>query len=156
MDSSVAPPALRCALVLHVEEALCDVLSEGVRSSVRYAPQFPTPHVERVSPGNLVALATAPDGSDVLVWRWYDAVVLEDGDDVRLWEPAHGEVLARRRQSGQRYEIGGRAYVSAGMPDAEWWVCGPAVIDPAQAQVDLDEVGQLYTEYGLWGAALAT
>jgi hypothetical protein len=29
-----------------------------------------------VSPGHLVAVATAPDGSEVVVWRWYDAVVL--------------------------------------------------------------------------------
>jgi hypothetical protein len=29
-----------------------------------------------VSPGHLVAVATAPDCSEVVVWRWHDAVVL--------------------------------------------------------------------------------
>ena len=156
MDPAVVPTRLRCALVLHVDEADCGVLSAGVRSSARYAPQFPTPHVERVSPGNLVALATAPDGADVVIWRWYDAVVLDLGDKVRLWEPAHGEVLAEPRRGDQGYQIGARAYVSAGLPDAEWWVCGPVVTDPGLAEVDLDEVGRLYTTHGLWGAALGT
>ena len=40
----------------------------------------------------------------MVVWRWYDAVVLgeEAADSVRLWEPAHGEVVAERRRSQQR------------------------------------------------------
>jgi hypothetical protein len=64
----------------------------------------------------------------VRVWRWYDAVVLgEQRDSLRLWEPAHGEVVARRRRVRQPHEPGTRAYLSAGLPGAEWWVAGRAV-----------------------------
>lgn len=51
-----------------------------------------------MQPGNLVALTAASDGTETVLWRWYDAVVLEDGlEAIRLWEPAHGKVLARAR-----------------------------------------------------------
>ena len=57
-------------------------------ASVRYAPQFPGPRRERVLPGHLVGVAEAA-GDAVVVWRWYDAVVLgSDAGSVRLWEPA--------------------------------------------------------------------
>jgi hypothetical protein len=71
--------------------------------SVTYAPQFPSPRIERVSPGHLVAVAKAPRRKMVVVWRWYDAVVLgEDADgSVRLWEPAHSEVVAQPRERHQ-------------------------------------------------------
>jgi hypothetical protein len=104
-----------------------------------------------VSPGHLVAVATAPDGADVVVWRWYDAVVLGDqGERVRLWEPAHGEVEAQPRDAQHRYAPGTRAYLSAGLPGADWWVEGDAVHDAEDAEVDLDEVDRLYTEHDLW------
>ena len=85
---------------------------------------FPSPRVERVSPGHLVAIATGPDGTGVVVWRWYDAVVLgtEDDGSARLWEPAHGEVIAQPRASYGTQDPGSRAYASAGLPGAEWWV----------------------------------
>lgn len=94
-----APHRLWTARVLRVTEHACEVWSDGDVSSVRFAPMFPTPRVERVSPGHLIAIATGPNGTDVVVWRWYDVVVLgPDGDgSVRLWEPAHGEVLAPGR-----------------------------------------------------------
>jgi hypothetical protein len=92
----------------------------------------------------------------VVVWRWYDAVVLDASDEsVRLWEPAHGEVLAVRRRAGLDYPVGSRAYASAGLPGADWWVCGPVVSNPADAEVDLDEVVRLYTDNDLWGPTLA-
>src|SRR5690554_2086555 len=83
---------------------------------------------KRVSPGHLVAVATGPSGADVAVWRWYDAVVLASEDDgsARLWEPAHGEVVARARDSYQNQDPGSRAYASAGLPGADWWVAGSA------------------------------
>ncbi len=60
-----------------------------------YAPRFPSPRTERVSPGHLVA-----DGTAAVVWRWYDAVALgEQGKLIKLWEPAHGELLARQRSA---------------------------------------------------------
>jgi hypothetical protein len=104
--------------------------------------------MERVSPGHLVAIATAPDGTDVVVWRWYDAVVLNVAEDgsVRLWEPAHGEVVARPRPSYQKQHPGSRAYASVGLPGAEWWVVG-------SADVELDAVAALYTEHNLWPTA---
>jgi len=151
-SAEILPRRLRCAIVLNVEEEACEAWSEGHAFSVRFAPRFPSPRKERVSPGHLVAVATAPDGADVVVWRWYDAVVLreEAANSVRLWEPAHGEVVAERRRSQQRYEPGSRAYLSAGLPGAEWWVSGAVTARAEQADVDLDEVKRMYTENALW------
>jgi hypothetical protein len=152
--AEILPRRLRGAIVLNVEEYACEVWTEGKAVSVRFAPLFPSPRIERVSPGHLVALATAPDGADVVVWRWYDAVVLsEEADSVRLWEPAHGEVVAQRRRPPLRYEPGTRAYLSAGLPGAEWWVAGAVTARAEEADVELDEVERLYTESALWAAA---
>jgi hypothetical protein len=115
---------------------------------------FPSPRVERVSPGHLVAVATGPHGTDVAVWRWYDAVVLSAENDgtVRLWEPAHGEVIARARASYENQDPGSRAYASAGLPGADWWVAGSASGAPQFADVELDAVNALYTENDIWSA----
>jgi hypothetical protein len=147
--------ALRCAVVLHVDEETCEVWA-GASTTARYAPHFPRPRVERVAPGNLVAVATSTSGVDVVVWRWYDAVVRAEEPDgtVRLWEPAHGEVIAQRRSTVHRYEPGSRAYLSAGLPGADWWVAGPGAVVPEEADVDLDEVDRLYVDNGLWPATL--
>jgi hypothetical protein len=103
-----------------------------------------------------VAVATAPDGAEAVVWRWYDAVVVgaetglgEETGLVRLWEPAHGEVVARPRRTGRHWQPGTRAYLSAGLPGADWWVAGPAVATAEDADVELDEVGRFCTEHGL-------
>jgi len=142
---------LESALVVRVRENACEVVKDRRLYSVRYATPFPSPRIERVSPGHLVALATAPDGTDVVVWRWYDAVVLgAETGLIRMWEPSHGEVLARPRSTYQRQEIGSRAYLSAGLPGAEWWVVGRATGSAEGATVELDEVERLYTEYDLW------
>ena len=147
-------PRLRCGIVLRPEEDACQVLVGGQMVSVRYASQFPAPRRERVSPGHLVAIAEAPGVSAVVVWRWYDAVVLgSDAGSVRLWEPAHGEVTAQRRRLQQHYDPGTRAYLSAGLPGAEWWVAGRAVDRAEDADVELGEVERLYTEHGLWDSA---
>jgi hypothetical protein len=45
---------------------------------------------------------------------------------------------------------GTRAYLSAGLPGAEWWVAGGAAASAEDADVELDEVEQLYTEHDLW------
>ena len=125
-------------------------MTDDERFHVRYAPGFPSPRSERVSPGHLVALASVPGGSEAVVWRWYDAVVLEEeSDSVRLWEPAHGEISARPR-SGQRYRPGERAYLSAGLAGADWWVAGPIAARAEDAQVELDEVGRFITDHDIW------
>lgn len=112
---------------------------------------FPSPRTERVSPGHLVAMTTASDGIETVVWRWYDAVVLGDeADAVRLWEPAHGEVLAQARPTYRPRPPGTRAYLSAGLPGADWWVTGPTVATAQDANVELGAVEELYTEHGLW------
>ena len=145
---------LRCGIVLRAEEDACQILADGQVVSVRYASQFPAPRRERVSPGHLVAVAEAPSVSAVVVWRWYDAVVLgSDAGYVRLWEPAHGEVSAQRRRPQQQYDPGTRAYLSAGLPGAEWWVAGKAVDRAKDADVELDEVARLYTEHDMWDSA---
>jgi hypothetical protein len=103
----------------------------------------------------LVAIAEVPGGSDAVVWRWYDAVVLGgEAGSVRLWEPAHGEVVAQPRRPQQQYAPGTRAYLSGGLPGAEWWVAGKAVDRPEDADVELGEVERLYTEHNMWDSAL--
>lgn len=145
---------LRLAVVLRVQEETCEVLGGRQPRSVRYAPMFPAPRVERVSPGHLVAVAVAPDGSGAVIWRWYDAVVLGGTDRrPRLWEPSHGEVEAQAR-SERRRRPGTRAYLSAGLPGADWWVAGAAVAEGGEADVELDEVERLYAEHDLWGGVL--
>lgn len=126
--------------------------------SAGFAPMFPSPRAGRVSPGHLVAIATGPGGADVVVWRWYDAVVLgtEDNGSVRLWEPAHGEVIARPRASYEKQDPGSRAYASAGLPGAEWWVASSVCCAPQDASVELDDVDALYTENDLWPAAFGS
>jgi hypothetical protein len=144
-------PELRCGIVLRVDENACEVVSRGQTGSVRFAPMFPGPRVERVLPGHLVAIASAPGSSDAVVWRWYDAVVLaEETGSVRLWEPAHGEIRATPRRPRQRYRPGGRSYLSRGLPGAEWWIAGTAVDVAEQADVELDEVDRFYAQADLW------
>ena len=146
---------LRCGIVLHSDEDVCQVVAGAGLASVRYAPQFPGPRRERVLPGHLVAVAESALAA-VVVWRWYDAVVLgSDAESVRLWEPAHGEVTAQRRRPGRRYPPGTRAYLSAGLPGADWWVAGRAVDQAEDAEVELDEVERLYTAHDMWPAAFS-
>jgi hypothetical protein len=150
-------PKLRCGIVLRVREDDCQVLAGGQAVSVRYASRFPGPRTNRVSPGHLVAIASLPGSSDAVVWRWYDAVVLGgEAEAVRLWEPAHGEVVARGRRPGQRYEPGSRAYLSAGLPGSEWWVAGQATDRAEDADVELDEVARLYAENDLWDSVFGS
>ena len=153
-DAAFAPHRLRTARVIGVDEHACEVWSHGDVSSAGFAPMFPSPRVERVSPGHLVAIATGPDGTGVVVWRWYDTVVLgtENDGSVRLWEPAHGEVIAQARPSYEKQDPGSRAYASAGLPGAGWWVAGSACGTPQSADVELDYVDALYTENDLWSA----
>src|SRR5215468_4690517 len=123
--TATASGRLTCGIVLRVREDSCEIFSGGRRGSVRFAAAFPSPRTQRVSPGHLVAVATATDGSDVVIWRWYDAVVLDvEAGLIRLWEPAHGEVVAQPRHPRRLPEPGVRAYLSAGLPGADWWVAG--------------------------------
>lgn len=142
---------LRCGIVLRVQEDACEVLDGGQLRSILYAKMFPSPRIERVSPGHLVATTTVSDGTERVVWRWYDAVVIGDEANlIWLWEPAHGEVLAQPRAAYRPSQPGTRAYLSAGLPGADWWVAGPAASRAEDADVELDEVERLYTEHGLW------
>jgi len=151
VNDSFVSARLRRGIVLRVLEDTCEIISEGRRRSVRYATAFPSPRTQRVSPGNLVAVAAAPDGSEVVIWRWYDAVILDEEPGlIRLWEPAHGEVVAQPRQPQQARLPGSRAYLSSGLPGAEWWVAGAVAASPEDAAVELDEVERFYDERGLW------
>ncbi len=67
-----------------------------------------------------------------------------------MGEPSHGEVLAQPRTIHHRQEVGSRAYLSAGLPGADWWVAGRATGKAQDAAVELDEVERLYTEHDLW------
>lgn len=149
--NDVAGARLECGIVVRVREDVCELAKYGRLYRFRYATLFPSPRTERVSPGHLVAVGTAPDGAEVVVWRWYDAVVLgvETGL-IRMWEPSHGAVLAQPRTTHQRQEAGTRAYLSAGLPGADWWVAGRATANAEDAAVEVDEVERLYTEHDLW------
>ncbi len=150
-DQGPAPALLRCAIVLRVQEDACQILRAGQLASARYAKAFPSPRTERVSPGHLVATATALDGAEAVVWRWYDAVVVgEETGLVRLWEPAHGEVVARPRHAGRHWQPGTRAYLSAGLPGADWWVADAATAKAEDADVELKEVERFCAERGIW------
>ena len=114
-----------------------------------FASFFPTPRVERVLPGHLVAVI-----ADLVVWRWFDAVVVDaQGDQVRLWEAAHGEVLAQARHAEVQYAPGQRAYLSAGLPGADWWVEGCVSDGPLGAVVDVEAAHAFLTEHGLLPAS---
>lgn len=150
LDST--PGRLHRGIVLRSNEDNCEVLVQGRRSTVGYARPFPAPRTERVSPGHLVALASAPDGTAAVVWRWYDAVVVGDGVNgvVILWEPSHGEVAALPRRPDVPRHPGSRAYLSSGLPGADWWVAGAAVAAAEDADVELDEVAGFCDVHGLW------
>lgn len=81
----------------------------GRTETVAYARPFPTPRTERVTPGHLLAVATTADVSDVVVLEAVDGII-------RLWEPAHGIVLAQPRDPKRIYRPGSRAYLSGGLP----------------------------------------
>jgi hypothetical protein len=154
-SQGLAAVQLRRGIVMRVREDTCEILRERQLRSVRYATLFPSPRTERVSPGHLVATATAPDGTEVVIWRWYDAVVVGEQDGlIRLWEPAHGEVAAQPRPGYPPGLPGTRAYLSAGLPGADWWVAGRVAATAEDAQVELDEVERLYTGHDLWNTLL--
>lgn len=140
---------LRTAIVIAVTEESCEVWLDQAMTRARFAPVFPSPRHERVSPGHLVAVSDAPDGEKVVVWRWYDAVVLGAATDggIRVWEPAHGEVVARPRPGYSLQRPGERAYLSAGLPGADWWVAAPV---GEQERVDIDAVAEVYFADDEW------
>jgi hypothetical protein len=142
---------LRSAIVIGTTETACTVIAQGRTTVVPYAIVFPEPRTERVAPGHLVAIAKADNGSDFVIWRWYDAVVLNTtGGLINLWEPGHGTVSAHPRDPQQPYAPGVRAYLSAGLPGAQWWVAGLALDLAEDALVEMDEVARLFTENDLW------
>ena len=135
---------MRAGIVLRPGPDTCEVLVQGEVRTARWAAPF-APRADRVVPGDAVAMTRSGDG-DVVLWRWYDAVVVgAEQSQVRLWEPAHGEVLAQPRQPEQQLPVGSRAYLSAGLPGADWWVAGPALSD-----LELDEVAAFYEAHDLW------
>lgn len=149
--TDVAARRLRLAIVLGSSEEACTVYAQDRRAVVPYAVPFPRPRAELVAPGHLVAITSTPDGTELVVWRWFDAVVLEDAaGQVRLWEPFHGEVLAKARELRQAHWPGSRAYLSAGLEGADWWVTGTAVDRAEDANVDVDEVQRFLTAHDLW------
>jgi hypothetical protein len=127
------------------------VYAEDEPRVVSYAEPFPRPRAGRVAPGNLVAVTSEPGRPDVILWRWFDAIVVDQAEHVvTLWEPNHGTVVAQPTDPKYIYQPGSRAYVSAGLPGADWWVAGPAVDRAENAAVDLDEVRAFFTGHGLW------
>lgn len=151
MSVTAATRSLRLAIVIATAEDTCTVVADGARVEVHYATFFPRPRAERVAPGHLVAITSGPDGRDRLVWRWFDAVVLERAEGgFRLWEPGHGEVLAQPRDVAASPEPGSRAYASAGLPGADWWLAGRTVPSAGRAEVEVEEVARFLTVNDLW------
>ncbi len=148
-DSKPPAQAARAAVVLRPEQQRCEVDFGNETAFVGYGVPF-SPRAKTLTPGHLVAVTGADDGTALILWRWYDAVVLEQSAErVRLWEPNHGEVLARARDVQYRYPTGSRAYASAGLPGSDWWVEGPvgAVQD---ADVAMVHVYEFYAAHDLW------
>lgn len=144
------PRTARAAVVLRPGDSGCEVNFGPETAIVQYGLPF-SPRAETLTPGHLVAVTDAPDAGPLILWRWYDAVVLEQSaDQVRLWEPGHGEVLAQSRNPRHSYPVGTRAYASAGLPGADWWVEGP-VAAVEEVKVAMDEVFAFYAEHDLWG-----
>jgi hypothetical protein len=73
---------LRRGIVLSVQEDACEIFPQNQRCSVRFATPFPSPRTERVAPSHLVALATAADDTERVVWPWFDAVILGEEADL--------------------------------------------------------------------------
>ncbi len=67
-----------------------------------------------------------------------------------MWEPTHGEILATPRHVQQQRQPGTRAYLSAGLPGADFWVAGHAAMTAELADVELGEVDRCCTEHDLW------
>ena len=66
-NQDLVPARLRCGIVVRVREDACEIVRDRQICSVRYATPFPSPRTERVSPGHLVAIATAPDGTEAVL-----------------------------------------------------------------------------------------
>lgn len=64
-------PVLHTAVVLEPRPSSCVVAAHGTRRTVGYSTAFGSRAAE-LRPGHLVALTAA----DLVVWRWFDAVVL--------------------------------------------------------------------------------
>jgi hypothetical protein len=62
------------------------------------------------------------------------------------------EVVAEARATYERQDPGTRAYASAGLPGAEWWIADSADGAADSADVELNDVAALYTENDLWSA----
>lgn len=142
-------PTARAAIVLQPGEQRCEVTFGVDTAFVEYGSPF-SPRAKSLTPGQLVAVTDNPDVPRLIIWRWYDAVVLgQSAEQVRLWEPNHGEVVARSRNARYRYVAGTRAYASAGLPGADWWVVGH-VGSVEDADVDMDQVYEFYSKHDLW------
>ena len=143
------PRTAKVAVVLRPEEHRCEVTFGRGTALVAYGPPF-SRRAETLAPGHLVAVTNGPAGEALVIWRWYDAVVLgQTGEEVRLWEPSHGEVLARPRHAQREYVVGTRAYASAGLPGADWWVEGP-VTAVQDVDVSMADVYAFYDAHDLW------
>jgi hypothetical protein len=99
---------LHCATVVRPSEGGCQVLHEDQLAVVKYSAPF-KPRAERLTPGQLVAIASTPEGSQVVVWRWFDAVVLEDSGG-----PGSPVGAGTRRGSGTAAQLA--AAIPAGEP----------------------------------------
>ena len=151
MSTPATSRSFRLALVIAAGEDTCTVAADGKRVEATYASFFPRPRAERVAPGHLVALTPGADLGERVIWRWFDAVVLERTQaGFRLWEPGHGEVLAQPRDAAASPEPASRAYASAGLPGADWWLEGPTVPSAELADVNVAEVERFLTDNDLW------
>ena len=149
-DTERPGAALQPAIVVHATEDACTVVVQGRTMVVPYAEFFPRPRAERVAPGHLVAITAEASEAAAVVWRWFDAVVVEQiAGLVKLWEPHHGQVLAQARVPARAPLPGSRVYLSSGLEGAEWWVAGPAVSQAEDADVELNNVQAFLHAHGL-------
>ncbi len=72
------------------------------------------------------------------------------GSQSRVLEPGHGEVVAHPRDAAASPLPGSRAYASAGLPGAAWWLAGPTLSHAGLAEVEVEEVEHFLTGNDLW------
>lgn len=142
-------PQLRLAIVLSTSEDACTSSRRMSRPWClrRALPKAP---YRAVAPGNLVAIAATPDGSEVVVWRGtapssWERPMGRSGSGSR----SHGEVLAQARDPRRAHRPGSPAYLSAGLA-GDWWVAGPTVARAEAAALELDEVQRFFIRHDLW------
>ena len=98
----------RTAVMLRPGDDQCEVLPASGTALVEYAAPF-RPRAKSLTFGHLVAVTTTPDGSAFIIWRWFDAVVVQQSLSRSVFGNPHTARCWRHRamrRTGIRWEPG--------------------------------------------------